>query len=312
MSNNNIDSFINRLINRLGEYYGQEYLVSSSEMIKNNGTIKHAIMIRKNSENLTPSIYVDEFYESFKRGEGFSEIVAKIIQIRDANGTDKELDLSYIEKYEMIKDNLIIKLINKEYNAGILDDTPHIDFADMVVVFLIRICDPIVGEGTILLHNSLFDMWNVSLDRLFIDAKNNTMKSYSPCFMDIVDVMKEIIAKNKARFAFENNAFDDFYLLSNDSQKMYVLSNQNRWYGASVIVYDGLLKELSDSLASDLYILPSSIHELIVIPQNGDEDAYAYTNMVSEVNSLNLPKEEVLSNHAYRYRRENNLLEAII
>lgn len=308
---NNINSFISKLVSRLGDYYGKEYFVSSSEYVKNNGTIKHAVIIRKKGEHITPTIYVDDFFDDYNEGISFSEIVAEIIKIRDEHGNDIEIDLSYIDKYDLVKDKLYIKLINKEYNTGILKDVPYVCFADMLVVFLLKVSDVTIGEGEILIHNDLFLKWNITTEELYQDAKKNTMDRFGPSLFDMVDILKELATKNNCKLDM-NNLTDNIAILNDNEEKMYVLTNQSKWHGAAVITYNNLLKDLADSFNNDFYILPSSIHEVLIVPYKNSEDGHLYTSMVREVNMSSLLREEVLSEHAYRYHRASNWLEPII
>lgn len=80
--------------------------------------------------------------------------------------------------------------------------------------------------------------------------------------------------------------------------------------GATVLLYDDILKELSDLFEKDLIILPSSIHEVLILAadENDRQNLDHYTAMVKEVNASQLQDEEILSDHAYYYCRHSHLL----
>ena len=262
---NNINSFTERLVKRLGDYYGSEYSVSESEINKNNGTVRHAVVIRKTGENIAPSIYIDEFYERYSEGMLFSEIIADIISIRDMHACKSEFDTSLFGNYENIREKLRIKLVNRGCNKLILEDCPHVPYVDMEIVFLITVEDNTFGCGSILIHNDLFNRWNISVEKLAYDAKENSIKKYAPHMMDIFDVLAEIYEKNNRKFDCDNDEemqgiIENTHILNSDVNKIQVLSSRDRLYGAAVITYPDMLKKIGDSLQCDYYVLPSSIH----------------------------------------------------
>ncbi|MBQ0027230.1 MAG: hypothetical protein KBS96_01380 [Lachnospiraceae bacterium] len=308
--------FAEKLLLRLKDYYKDTYSVSITEVMKNNGNIRHSILIRKEDETLTPNIYIDDMYDEYVSGVTFSEITSKIIEIRNSLNTTAIINLDFMDDYELVRRNLGIKLIGKENNDRLLADVPHTDFCDMTIVYYINMENDEIGKGTIMVRNEFMRDWNIPLERLHYDARENMMRNNPPLRLDIVDMLIEMfIEHNNDGTDFAQEEIDDYVNeleLTRDRQRhMYVLTNQSKYYGASAIVYPGMLEELGNSFESDYYILPSSIHEVILIPCYEEEHGYELSEMVRSVNETNVGVEEVLSNHAYKYHRENHWLEPI-
>jgi hypothetical protein len=93
---------------------------------------------------------------------------------------------------------------------------------------------------------------------------------------------------------------------------MYILSNQEQMYGASALLYSKRIKNLADRLQCDLIILPSSVHEFLLLPDDGENEYTFYRKMVEDVNTTQVEPEEILSYSLYRYLREKEEVEEIL
>ena len=92
---------------------------------------------------------------------------------------------------------------------------------------------------------------------------------------------------------------------------MYVLGNERKLFGAAVMLYDGLLEKMSEIIGGDFYLLPSSLHELILIPDEGREKGGDLWKMVCEINETQVEPEDVLTDSVYYYSGKNKRLEKI-
>lgn len=308
--------FTDKLIARLKDYYGDNYSISISEIIKNNGQIKHSILIRREDESLTPNIYIDDMYDSYLEGETFAQITADIIEFRSKYGRDVELNIEFLDDYELVKSHLGVKLISKDKNEGLLNDVPHTDFSDMAIVYYIVMENEAIGTGTILIRYSLMNNWDITLERLHFDALNNMMRINPPYRCNIVDMLIDLFRDRNndgTEFAKDeiNEYIDSMESSRDESRPLFVLTNHAKMYGASALVYTGMLEELGNSFESDYYVLPSSIHEVLLIPCSADTNGSELTEMVRVVNEESVAQEEVLSDHAYIYHRDSHWLEPI-
>lgn len=142
------------------------------------------------------------------------------------------------------------------------------------------------------------EMWQVSKEKLFADAMENMPHLYPADFMNMAAVLREI--------------YHDPAGLLSISFPMYVLTNTERLNGASSLLYEGQMEKIAAELGKDYYVLPSSIHEVIIMPKNekGTDENYL-SQMVDEINHEQLAREEILSNHAYLYHADTGELTAL-
>lgn len=306
ISNMDTDSrftgFTDKLTSRLYDYYGSNYSISINEVTKNNDNHRHSIIIRKEGENITPSIYLEEFFERYEEGDTFSEIVSDIITLRNRHSVMSDFDFERITDYAWAKEYLGIKLVSKQLNSMLLLDTPHWNISDLTIVFYVSVENEELGNGAILIRNAMLKEWNITVERLYMDARENMMRKNPPYVIDIVDMLMDM-----------RDAYSIERIIDTDDMrgKMYVLTNQSKYYGAATLCYPGLLGELADRFNGDFFVIPSSIHEVILVPSTNCEDRNELSMIISDVNKNCLEKEEVLSSHAYLYHRNSNWLEPL-
>ncbi len=318
ISNNmtlSMDCFMEELKNRLNEYYKDEYSVSIKIMTKNNDRVRHGLSILKRGANVSPTIYLDEAYADYIAGrKSLGEVASEVIATRRECKEYVDFEAEQYLDYEWVRSRLGIRLIGRSLNHKMLKNIPHVDFSDMAIIFYVEIDDDNIGRGAIVVRKEHMDEWSINIKRLYTDAMNNAMQKEQPVLEDMMTMLMDIYTR---RYGEEGS--EDFKAVLNEIKegtkersRMYVLSNQSKNNGASVIAYPGMLHDIGESLGCDFYILPSSIHELIILPVIDDtEHGYRLSELVKEVNETKLDPENVLSNHAYRYHRNTNWLEAL-
>ena len=184
--------------------------------------------------------------------------------------------------YENVKKHLACKLINGKRNEKLLEDVPHTRFLDLALVVYCRVDDSVIGSGTILVNNAHCKSWGVTEQEVLGTAREN-MKTLLPVsFMNI----RELIPA------------DD---LMAEEFPMYVLTNSESYFGAASMIYDSVLSEIGKTLEQDYWILPSSIHECIIIPVREDMQPGQLSELVREVNATRVAPEDYLSDSVYYY-----------
>ena len=148
------------------------------------------------------------------------------------------------------------------------------------------------GNATALIYNSNIKNWNIKEDELYRTAVSNTPKLLPVKIYEMSELIKYVDTA-EGRYSL-----DDPWC-----SNLYVLTNKSRINGAAGIMYEGVLKKLADKLESDMYILPSSIHEVIILPKSTMFNKEELMAMVRDVNTEGVSKDEVLSYTVYEYDR---------
>lgn len=286
----------------------EDFDVSLSENIKNNGISLWAINIKEHGTNVAPSIYLDDYYEKYKTTICDIKTIANdIIECYSRHKNDIEFDIDEFKDFHKIKNKIRCKLINKEENYGLLGNIPYIPFLDLAIVFYCVFNETSSYTQTCLINNSHLELWDVDLDTLKETGLNNT-KKYG-CFN--FTAMNKIIAELFKQQLFEGEIYENEDVLKylNDEaseNNMYVLTNRHKMYGAIGMVFNDILEKFANILDNDLYIIPSSIHEVIIIPYTKNTNISEYNQIIEDVNMNNVLEEERLSGHIYLYKRDTN------
>lgn len=294
-----IETFMDVLKDALA-FHLPDCILEVQEAQKNNGVILHGIRIMEPESNIAPCIYLDDAFIDYQDGRDFQEIVTAVAENYKQNRPVFGFDATFITDYEHVKERICFKVINTDLNKELLADVPHVPFHDLSVVFYVLI-DSIPGQNaSIMVHNSHMADWEVDTDELFKTAKSNTQRILRGKVMS----MRDLIA------GVPNNLAED-RMPEAENCDMYVATNRESVNGAAVFLYDSLLSGFADKIGRDFYIIPSSIHELIFLPDDLDMEPERIKQMVCEVNAACVDPEEVLSNNVYHYMKDTGLMEMV-
>lgn len=289
-----IEEFGNKICKALKESMGAGYDAAYKEVTKNNGVCLHAIMINKKGSNVSPAIYIDELYGDYEEGRSFGDIVYDILCVYQRNAREIRMDMEFFTHFERVKDRVLYKLIHKESNINLLTDIPYIEWNDLALVFYYSFEDERFGKATILIRNSHLNMWKISQSVLYENAKKNMLRLRPEEMLPIKQIISEILTQNSVSYTVSEHE---------PEVAMYVLSNRERLYGAAALLYAESLKELAGKLNKNLIILPSSVHEVLLVPDDGMTEKDFFKEMVKEVNDSQVEPEERLSYNIYHYDR---------
>ena len=292
------DKFCVDIQKALQERCGQEVQVKLHKVLKINGVMLRGIsIIGKENAAIMPTLYLDKFYMEYKQGRKWEEIISAFLEEYDKAGVENEFNIQFFEEYEELKTHLAYKLIHYEMNMELLTEVPYRKYLDLAIVCYCDIKDKRIGHGSILIRREHLKMWKITEDRLFTDAMQNMPKLYEADFMNMAVMLKKL--------------YDDPADLLSRPLALFVLTNKARINGAASMLYDGQLEKIASFLGQDFYILPSSIHEVIILPKSEGTDEIYLSQMVDEINREQLAREEILSNHAYLYHKDTKELVAL-
>jgi hypothetical protein len=199
------------------------------------------------------------------------------------------------------------RLINYQANKQLLYDIPHLAYLDLAVVFYLLIDDADFGEATALIHNEHLSMWDIDTATLYEIATKNTPVLLPFEFTSMNQLITHLLLEELKQNELEKDLDQIHNLLetlSTEEEQMYVLSNHKKYYGASVLLYPNVLEEIAIKLQNDFFILPSSIHETIIVPFTDQLEKETLQEMVTEINRTEVDEVDRLSDNVYIYSRD--------
>ena len=304
-----VEAFAGTVKTAMEAHYGDEYRITIQSVNKNNGLVLTGITILRKDCNIAPTIYLNQAFEQYQEGRTLESICREFIRVYEEHKVETDFDVSCVTDFSKVQSRICYKLINAEKNEVLLTEAPHILLEDLAVIFYILVSSDAEGTGTITIRNNMLELWNVNADTLYELALANTQRLFRGTVQSMANVMMDILSKQMD----EESAMEFFDMMvgEEDVIPMYVCTNTMKLNGAGVILYNGLLQEFADRVGSDVFILPSSIHETLLIPANADMDAEYLRDMVRTVNRTEVAPDEILSDSVYRYNRLTDRVELV-
>lgn len=288
------EEFTKLVEEQVKEKVGNQAEVTLDTVHKNNGVRLEAIHISREAGSICPTIYLNNYYECFKEGMRIEDIAEDILRTNKRHQGGKESEIMAFMELSKIRHAFACKLIHNKKNEELLADVPHIPFLDLAVVFYCSIELEDFGRASILIHNSHLKLWDITQEELARMAMENAPKIL-PCE---ITSMVEIVGRMMSEELFAKQAAELEY------PPLYVLTNSQSYFGASAMLYPGVLADFAAEKEKNLIIIPSSVHEVLLVPVEDASQKEWFDGMVQEANELHVEPEEVLSEHVYYYDRE--------
>ena len=282
------------------------FQVKKHDVIRNNNVKQAGIaVVVKEETDIGPCVYLDEFYREYESdGMKFDEIVDEVYRLILKYGEDMpDVDVSGFRNWETVHGDIHPKLVNAKQNKELLEKIPHRNFMDLAVVYYAIARDHAREDiGTVLIYNGHMEIWGQEEENLYQTAMRNMRADGEADFTTIETVVKHILPG----IAFpkkDGNASHD--------TDMYILTNHRRRFGAAEILDKKTLRKIADQVGDGFVVLPSSVHETIVLPPKEDVEYGKLADMVRMVNETEVDIEERLSYHVYVYSRDEEALKIV-
>lgn len=281
---------------------------------KNNQVTWDGVTILPEGETISPTVYLNELYDRYQAGMSMDEVVRRVLEEHRENDCRPAFDVSRLKEFDYLRDRIVFKLINYEENRELLEEMPHRRILDLAMVFYFMLEDETLGLATALIFNSHLKVWQVDEETLYQVAKENTPRLLNWELQSMDSLLDEMILKDMREEFESEEAFQEFSRITlgrdhRSASPMYVLTNAERFNGAGCMLYQDVLDRFAREHNSDIYVLPSSIHEVILIPCANSPRREDLCDMVREINSTEVAETDRLSDHVYRYSLSEGVLK---
>lgn len=287
--------FINEIKEKLQNMVGMDYCFESKNIRGLNGTVKNCLIAVCENAEISPCINMDEYYKQYQKGINMDVLAVNILKSCREN-IPVEMDIVFdFKDWDLMKYRIFAKLVNTEKNEGLLQKCPHRNYLDLSLVYYIRIdCRQSEEYGIVQIYNEQMLLWGVDEKTLYKMAWKNIQITKAVAFESIEDILSSFICLKQN---LSTGSIVDM--------QMYVLGNNDRKYGAVHMCNLEALQKVAKLIGDDFWILPSSIHELILIPMHQAKDCeHGLAEIVKKVNDTQVKPQEILSCHVYSYNRQ--------
>lgn len=295
------EQFVADVKDRLAEQ-GADVKVSVNEVNKLNESYE-AITVTPEGSNIGVNMSLEKFYDAVQDGTPYDSVVDKAVDVIN-NGIDKrpEIDVAALTDYSQMKEKLAMEVVSAEANKDMLQNVPHQNMEDMAVVYRFVLNSDEEGRASILVTNQILDHMGVTPEQLHADALENAPQIKPAEIKGMSEVMAEMMGYDQA-------AMMGIVPVAPEDEQMFVATVPDKVHGAGVLAYQDFMDQAAERAGGDFFILPSSIHEILIVPDNGKMDLKELENMVKEVNATQVAPADKLTDSVYHYDSKEKIFE---
>lgn len=302
----NYEEFLEYMKEHLKEFLeggeeGQKYDIHIHKIVKNNGIVLDGLAIRKEAEPVSPNIYLNPYFESYQMGKPIAVIMEEIILRYQRLCKENEIEVLDITDFNNVRDKIVLRLVNYEKNKEMLKMCPNRRYLDLAITFRYMVSKDSLGIASSLVSKEEFELWQVDLEELYHLALFNTMREFPWRMESLVRVVTESI-RGQANGMMSEDIIKELEQMEN-GVNMYVLTNDHGINGATCILYDNVIRNFAKVQDCNIFVLPSSVHEVMLVPENTETEPEFLEGLVMEANKSAVGLIDLLSDHVYYYDR---------
>lgn len=315
--------FQETIMEQIKEYLPEQYQQSEIDIKavnKNNNLKLDGLTIRLPEENVTPTIYLNQYYEQHQLGREMEEILSEIAELRGLHDVKENMTVEQFVDFDQVKDKIMFQVIGAKSNEAQLSTMPHRKETDMAIIYRIM-----VGReekiATAQISNAMMEQMGTDENTLYAAALENTQREFPMTFASMDEVLLDMMQHDfmgldlttlpdgdETKEFLQGLLKEQMEDSAQNDKQLYVLSNESKINGAASLFYPGVQEQIAEQLHGDYFVLPSSIHELLIVPDNGNYSFQELRTMVNEVNETQVAPDEVLTGEVYSYDRESQTL----
>lgn len=248
-------------------------------------------------KNISPTIYINNMYDHYLHTENLQKVLQDAAESMDK--AFLEAPQAGILDMDNARDNIVFQVVNTMQNEDMLRDMPHRDYQDLSIIYRWVVAVDERGIQSTVVRDNLAKQLGMTEADLFKCAVENTRRIFPPMVKSMNDVMRDMMMSDGMPAEIADMMLEEMPA----DRTMWIISNDRGVNGAGSMLYEDVLHKLAMQLESDLYLLPSSVHECIAVSVDMG-DPYELAEMVNEINMSQVSLEERLSNQVYHYDKD--------
>lgn len=293
----NFDEFLEAAKDRIKELV-IEADVKIQAVDKLQGESYVGIAVRPEHASAAVTFNLNAAYDRYQADESQKDAILNKIaaDAKQVSSAIPAFEVSSITDYETVKDHLTMQVVPVEPNKEMLDGIPHKTIEDIAVVYRVEIPGSADGTATTLVTNQLLSEYGITAEQLHRDALEAQVANHPPVLKNMSEIMAEMSGG----------------MMDMPESPMWVATVEGGMNGASVTQIPGFLEESAEKLGGDFFVLPSSIHEVLFIRDDGSFEREQLESMVRGVNATEVSEADFLSDSVYHYDSEEHIFEKAV
>ena len=280
MKNMSYEEFKKQLLRMLRERLRDSIKPEIIPVNKNNVIMKETVGIENGIDGLKPLVYVESLYDQYCIGADLSTCVSFVVGLYRAM-PDLHME-QYFETWEAVKPRITVRVVNWEWNKDELRDIPHKKYMDLAVYCRVVLAQNEDGIVSNVVKNSMLRYLEIEEKELWETARNNFQKE------------KYLMRHIEEETGLTGSYLNKFLNLSYHEDETHILTNEYHNNGAVGILRIDLLEKFAEQKRCNIYVLPSSLNEVILVPDRGGRTPDFLRSLVKK-NNKDYPHEGDLS-----------------
>ena len=277
--------------------------VGTHEVSKLNDSYE-AITVTTEDSNIGVNVNMDKFFEAYENGVDYETVISRALEVVQRGIDEKPtVDVASLTDYSQMKERLVMEVVSIKINEEMLKSIPHKAMEDMAIVYRFDLGGDKDNRATVLVTNQLMTTMGITMEQLHADAMENAPNLRPAVIRGMTEVIAEMSGMSKEEMVEMGLAPDG------GEEMMYVASSADSISGAGVIAYEDFMSQAAERVGGDFFILPSSRHEVLLVPDDGRKSLRDLEDMVKEVNATQVLPEDKLTDSVYHYDSKNKIFE---
>ncbi len=201
--------------------------------------------------------------------------------------------LTFLTDYNKSKEHLFIRVCDQKKNEEYLKHIVHMPLNGLACTYSVYSTIDENGMSSIQITNRMLSQWGITKEQLHEDALKNMQNIFPPRLFSLTDVVMNIV----------NDTVEEDHIMIDEPLDcdLYCLTNSRKMNGASYICDEQLMEDIGERFGENYYILPSSLHEVILVPETIGDDVESLQEIVRTVNETTVDERDFLSDDIMLY-----------
>ena len=298
----NYEEFKDQLLEDIKDRLSDADVTVSTHEVQKLNESYDAITVTPKESNVGVNLPVNNFYEAMEDGMPYEVVLDKAVNsVQTAIERSPQVDVESLTDYSQMKEKLAMEVVSADANKELLENIPHRTMEDMAVVYRFVLSSDEEGRASVLVTNQILETMGVTPEQLHADAMEIAPQIKPAEIKGMSEVLAELMGMEQAEMMG--------IPMDPKDEQMYVASVPDKVHGAGVLAYENFMDQAAERAGGDFFILPSSIHEILIVPDNGEMDLKTLENMVREVNATQVAPEDKLTDSVYHYDSKDKIFE---
>ena len=273
--------------------------VKINRVEKLQGESYTAITLTPEGTNVGMNLNANQLYGRLQHGESYDRILKSAVdQAKEQLAHIPSFNIAELSSYETARELLFVDVVSTKANAEMLSKVPHTEMEDISMVYRMQVEQLSDGAATVLINDGLMERMGITGEQLHADAMANSEQLRPVSMRTMAEVMSEMMGLPEEAFPMNTGV-----------PQMYVVTTQDSFHGAAAAFYPDFMDKAAREIGGDFFILPSSVHEVLLLPDDGSQNIEELKAMVTGINATEVAPADRLTDSVYHYDAAERIFE---